>query len=104
MTTARAMSGGAPCSVQFGNDSLDSAFAPGTGPVEPGNPTPCHALEIIRGASGLTIGGGDVVAVSARDDPSGNTALIGANLIQAILCMRPGVRWAQDLPSIIFRR
>jgi guanidinobutyrase len=48
-------------------------------------------LEIVRGAAGLNLVGGDLVEVSPPYDPSGNTALIGANLLYEMLCVLPGV-------------
>jgi guanidinobutyrase len=73
-------------------DSLDPAFAPGTGTVEIGGLTTWQALEIIRGCWGLNLVGGDLVEVSPPFDPSGNTALIGANLLYEMLCVLPGVK------------
>ena len=73
-------------------DSLDPAFAPGTGTVEIGGLTTWQALEIIRGCQGLDLVGADLVEVSPPFDPSGNTALIGANLLYEMLCVLPGVK------------
>lgn len=79
-----------PVYISFDIDSLDPAFAPGTGTVEIGGLTTIQALEIIRGCHGLNIVGGDLVEVSPPYDPSGNTALIGANLLFEMLCVLPG--------------
>jgi guanidinobutyrase len=87
----RARIGEAPCYISYDIDSLDPAFAPGTGTVEPGGLTVWQALELIRGCAGLNIVGGDLVEVSPPYDPSGNTALIGANLVYEMLCVLPGV-------------
>jgi guanidinobutyrase len=81
-----------PTYISFDIDSLDPAFAPGTGTVEIGGLTTWQALEIIRGCQGLNIVGGDLVEVSPPYDPSGNTALIGANLLYEMLCILPGVK------------
>jgi guanidinobutyrase len=91
MAEIRAKIGDAPTYLTYDIDSLDPAFAPGTGTVEPGGLTTIQALEIIRGCAGLTIVGGDLVEVSPPYDPSGNTALIGANLLYEMLCVLPGV-------------
>ena len=80
-----------PVYLSYDIDSLDPAFAPGTGTVEVGGLTVWQALEIIRGCSGLNIVGGDLVEVSPPYDPSGNTALIGANLLYEMLCVLPKV-------------
>jgi guanidinobutyrase len=57
--------------------------------VEIGGLTTWQALELIRGCNGLNIVGGDLVEVSPPYDPSGNTALIGANLLYEMLCIIP---------------
>ncbi len=79
-----------PVYLTYDIDSLDPAFAPGTGTVEIGGLTTIQALEIVRGCRGLNIVGGDLVEVSPPYDPSGNTALIGANLLFEMLCALPG--------------
>ena len=91
MAEVRAKIGDAPCYLSYDIDSLDPAFAPGTGTVEPGGLTIWQGLEIIRGCAGLNLVGGDLVEVSPPYDPSGNTALIGANLLYEMLCVLPGV-------------
>jgi guanidinobutyrase len=79
--------------LTFDIDSLDPAFAPGTGTVEVAGLTTWQALEIIRGCKGLNLVGCDLVEVSPPFDPSGNTALIGANLLFEMLCVLPGVKY-----------
>jgi guanidinobutyrase len=91
MEKVRAVIGDAPVYLTYDIDSLDPAFAPGTGTVEPGGLTIWQGLEIVRGAAGLNLVGGDLVEVSPPYDPSGNTALIGANLLYEMLCVLPGV-------------
>lgn len=81
-----------PVYISYDIDSLDPAFAPGTGTVEIGGLTTWQALEIIRGCAGLNIVGGDLVEVSPPYDPTGNTALIGASLLYEMLCALPGVK------------
>jgi guanidinobutyrase len=93
MEQVRAKIGNHPCYFTYDIDSLDPAFAPGTGTVEIGGLTTWQALEIVRGAKGLNIVGGDLVEVSPPYDPSGNTALIGANILYEILCVLPGVKY-----------
>ncbi|MFD1342111.1 agmatinase [Litorisediminicola beolgyonensis] len=89
MEEVRATVRDAPVYLSFDIDSLDPAFAPGTGTVEPGGLTTWQALEIVRGLSGLNLVGADLVEVSPPYDPSGNTALIGANLLYEMLCLLP---------------
>ena len=81
--------GDAPLYLTYDIDSLDPAFAPGTGTVEIGGLTTIQALEIIRGLNGLNLIGGDLVEVSPPYDTTGNTALIGANLLYEMLCVLP---------------
>lgn len=89
MAQIRAELGAAPVYLTYDIDSLDPAFAPGTGTVEIGGLTTVQALEIVRGCAGLNLVGGDLVEVSPPFDPSGNTALIGANLLYEMLCVLP---------------
>jgi guanidinobutyrase len=89
MGQVRAKLGDAPVYLSYDIDSLDPAYAPGTGTVEIGGLTTIQALEIVRGCAGLNLVGGDLVEVSPPYDPSGNTALIGANLPYEMLCVLP---------------
>ena len=80
-----------PVYISFDIDGLDPSFAGGTGTPEIGGLTVPQGLEIIRGCRGLNVIGGDLVEVSPPYDPSGNTALLGANLLYEMLCVLPGV-------------
>ena len=84
------------CDEEFGSkftrlgvdaDSLDPAFAPGTGTPEIGGITTIEAQALLRGLRGLDLIGGDVVEVSPPFDPSGTTALVGATMMYEILCL-----------------
>lgn len=92
MDRVRASIGDAPVYLSFDIDSLDPAFAPGTGTVEPGGLSSWQALEIVRGCAGLNLVGADLVEVSPPYDSSGNTALLGANLLYEMLCSLPGAK------------
>jgi guanidinopropionase len=83
----RRVVGHAPIYVSFDIDSLDPAFAPGTGTPEIGGLTPIQAQKLIRGLAGLNLMGGDVVEVSPPFDPTGNTALVGATMLYEIVCI-----------------
>ena len=83
--------GNRPVYVTYDIDSLDPAYAPGTGTPEIGGLTTPQALELIRSLKGVNIVGCDLVEVSPPYDPSGNTALVGANLLYELLCVLPGV-------------
>jgi len=85
--------GARPVYLSFDIDSLDPAYAPGTGTPEIGGLTSIQALEIIRGCRGLSLVGADLVEVSPPYDPHGNTALLAANLLFEMLCVLPGVTY-----------
>lgn len=82
-----------PVYLSFDIDGIDPAYAGGTGTPEIGGLTVPQALEVIRGCRGLNVVGADLVEVSPPYDPSGNTALLGANLLYEMLCVLPGVRF-----------
>ena len=92
MVEIRQQLGAGPVYLSVDIDGIDPAFAPGTGTVEIGGLTVPQALEIIRGCRGLEIVGGDLVEVSPPYDTTGNTALLGANLLFEMLCVLPGVK------------
>ena len=87
LAEARRVAGDGPTYLSFDIDSLDPAFAPGTGTPEVGGLTPIEAQALLRGLSGLNLIGGDVVEVSPPFDQSGNTALVGATMMYEILCI-----------------
>lgn len=84
--------GDRPVYVTYDIDSLDPAYAPGTGTPEIGGLTTPQAMQLIRELAGLNIVGCDLVEVSPPYDPSGNTALTAANLLYELLCVLPGVQ------------
>lgn len=92
MAEVREKMGDGPVYISFDIDGIDPAWAPGTGTPEVGGLTTIQALEIIRGCSGLNVIGGDLVEVSPPYDTTGNTALLGANLLYEMLCVFPGVK------------
>ena len=77
--------------LSFDIDGIDPAWAPGTGTPEIGGLTTIQAMEIVRGCHGLDIIGCDLVEVSPPYDTTGNTSLLGANLLYEMLCILPGV-------------
>lgn len=91
MAEVREQVGGGPVYLSFDIDGIDPAWAPGTGTPEVGGLTTIQALEIIRGCWGLDLVGCDLVEVSPPYDTTGNTALLGANLLYEMLCVLPGV-------------
>ena len=82
-----------PVYITFDIDGVDPTYASGTGTPEIGGLTVPQALEVIRGCRALNVVGGDLVEVAPPYDPSGNTALLAANLLYEMLCVLPGVRY-----------
>ena len=71
----------------FDVDSLDPAFAPGTGTPEIGGLSSLEAIEILRGLAGLPMVGGDVVEVAPQYDAGSNTAHAAAQILFTIFCL-----------------
>jgi agmatinase len=84
---ARRIVGDGPTYLSFDIDSLDPAFAPGTGTPEPGGLTTREALELLRGLKGINFVGGDVVEVAPQYDSTTNTAQAGAQVLFEILSL-----------------
>jgi len=92
LDVARNIVGNGPTYISFDIDSLDPAFAPGTGTPEIGGLTTLEAQLLIRGCRGLNIVGADMVEVAPSFDPSGSTALVGANILFELLCVAADAR------------
>ncbi len=92
MDDIRRKVGSTPVYLSYDIDSLDPAYAPGTGTVELGGLTAIQGLEVVRGCLGMNLVGGDLVEVSPPYDTTGNTALIGAQLLFEMLCVLPGIK------------
>ena len=84
---ARAVVGDGPTYVSFDVDSLDPAFAPGTGTPEVGGLTPREALTLLRGLKGIDVVGGDVVEVAPQYDATTVTAQAAAQMLFTIFCL-----------------
>ena len=84
---AKQIVGDGPIYLSFDIDSLDPAFAPGTGTPEVGGLTTREVLEIIRGFKGVNLVGGDVVEVAPQYDSTTNTAHAGAQVLFEILSL-----------------
>ncbi|RUX25782.1 agmatinase [Mesorhizobium sp. M7A.F.Ca.US.011.01.1.1] len=84
---ARRIVGDGPTYVSFDIDSVDPAFAPGTGTPEVGGLTTREVLELLRGLKGLNIVGGDVVEVAPQYDSTTNTAHAAAQVLFEILSL-----------------
>ena len=83
----REVVGSGPTYVTFDVDSLDPAFAPGTGTPEVGGLSSADALAILRGCLGVDVIGGDVVEVAPQYDPTSNTAQIASQVLLTLLCL-----------------
>jgi agmatinase len=84
---ARKVVGDGPTYLSFDIDSLDPAFAPGTGTPEIGGLTTREVLELLRGLKGVNLVGGDVVEVAPQYDATANTAHAGAQVLFEILSL-----------------
>ena len=85
----REIAGAHPLYVTFDIDSVDPAFAPGTGTPEVGGLTSYEAQELVRGLAGLNMVAADVVEVApVFDGPGQITALLAANILFELLCVR----------------
>jgi agmatinase len=74
--------------VTFDIDSVDPAYAPGTGTPEVGGLTSYEAQEMVRGLAGLPLVGCDIVEVAPPfDGPGQITALLAANLMFEFLAV-----------------
>ena len=77
-----------PVYLTFDIDSVDPAFAPGTGTPEVGGLTSHEAQRLIRGLAGLNIVAADLVEVApAYDGPGQITSVLAANLLFEMLCV-----------------
>jgi agmatinase len=79
--------GDGPTYLSFDIDSLDPAFAPGTGTPEIGGLSTREAMELVRGCAGLNVIGGDVVEVAPQYDATTNTAQAAAQLLFELLAV-----------------
>ncbi|MBS3651152.1 agmatinase [Pseudaminobacter sp. 19-2017] len=84
---AKRIVGDGPTYLSFDIDSLDPAFAPGTGTPEVGGLTTREVLELLRGLKGVNLVGGDVVEVAPQYDATTNTAHAGAQVLFEILSL-----------------
>jgi guanidinopropionase len=79
--------GEGPAYVSFDIDSLDPAYAPGTGTPEPGGLTTLEAQRLIRELGGLDLVGADLVEVSPPFDTGAITSMTAATILFELLCV-----------------
>ena len=83
---------GAIVYVSLDIDSIDPAYAPGTGTPEVGGFTSHQMLQLVRGLSGLNLVGFDLVEVSPPYDPAEITSILAANLAFEFLSLVASAR------------
>ncbi len=76
-----------PVYVTLDIDSIDPAFAPGTGTPEVGGFSSYQMLQLLRGLKGLNLVGFDLVEVSPPFDHSDITSILAANLVFEFLSL-----------------
>lgn len=79
-----------PVYVSLDIDSVDPAFAPGTGTPEVAGLTSREIVDLVRGLSGLPLVAFDIVEVCPAYDSSEITALLAANLVYEFLLVLAG--------------
>lgn len=84
----RAIVGQAPVYLSIDIDSLDPAYAPGTGTPVVDGLRPNDIIAFLRDTVDLDFVGMDIVEVAPPYDPAGVTALLGASLVMEYLCAR----------------
>ena len=83
----RSRVGNKPVYLSFDIDSIDPAFAPGTGTPEVGGFSSYQILQLLRGFKGLNLVGGDLVEVSPPFDHSNITSILASNLVFEFLSL-----------------
>ena len=87
--------------VSFDMDSVDPAYAPGTGTPVPGGLTSYEALSLVRALAGIDMVGCDVVEISPDHDVSGITALLAATVLAELLAgVAAGVAAHRAAPAL----
>ncbi|MEE2835945.1 MAG: agmatinase [Myxococcota bacterium] len=76
-----------PVYISVDVDGLDPAFAPGTGTPVPGGLTTRELKSVLRRLRGKQVVGGDIVEIAPGFDPTGITALVGADLLHTYVTL-----------------
>ncbi len=77
--------GNRPVYITLDIDSIDPAYAPGTGTPEVGGFTSFQMLQMVRGLAGLNVIGADLVEVNPHYDHGAITSILAANLAFELL-------------------
>jgi agmatinase len=84
------------CYATFDIDSVDPAFAPGTGTPEVGGLSSHQAQRLVRGLADVRLVGFDIVEVAPTFDGPGHiTSLLAANLLFEFVCAIAKAQTAQ---------
>lgn len=74
-----------PVYVTLDVDSVDPAFAPGTGTPEVGGLTSLQVIQVVQGLAGLNLVGAEIVEVAPAYDVGQITALLAGRLLHEFL-------------------
>ncbi|MFQ5873951.1 MAG: agmatinase [Dehalococcoidia bacterium] len=97
--TIKKAAGGHPVHVSFDIDSVDPAFAPGTGTPEVAGLTSREAMALVRALRDIGAVGFDIVEVAPPYDSSDITSILAANLVyEFLLTLVP--RWQDQFPRL----
>jgi agmatinase len=88
----REVVGNRPAYLTIDIDSLDPAFAPGTGTPVVDGLMPNDIIQFLRNSVDMNFVGMDLVEVAPPYDPAEVTALLGASLILEYICARAAQR------------
>ncbi|MFD1136448.1 agmatinase [Paenibacillus urinalis] len=77
--------GDMPVYLTFDIDSLDPAYAPGTGTPVPGGPTSFFMREVLRNLAGINVVAADLVEVAPMYDPTQVTTLAAGTVATDII-------------------
>lgn len=89
-----------PVYISLDIDSVDPAFAPGTGTPEVGGLSSYQILQLVRGTQGLNIMGFDLVEVCPAYDHGDITAILASNLafeFISLLALRKKINPPEDM-------
>lgn len=76
-----------PTFLSFDIDSVDPAYAPGTGTPEVGGFATHEAISLVRGLTGIDFVGGDLVEVLPAYDHAEITAMAAANVVFELISL-----------------
>ncbi|MFQ5934726.1 MAG: agmatinase [Dehalococcoidia bacterium] len=85
VATIKKATKGSPVHISYDIDSVDPAFAPGTGTPEVAGLTSREAMALVRALKGIGAVGFDIVEVAPPYDQSDVTSILAANLVYEFL-------------------